>query len=49
MATTTFGQILELDEKLEGCIQYSEQLEHFVTANDINELDRKRALLLTVI
>ena len=48
MAITTFGQILEFDEKLEDWIQYSQRLEHFFTANDIDDANKKRAILLTV-
>ena len=48
MATTTFGRTLDFDEKLEDWIQYSEQLEHFLTANDIDDANKKRVILLTV-
>ena len=49
MATTAFGRILEFDEKLEDWIQYSERLQHFFTANDIDNINKKRATLLTLI
>ena len=41
MAITTFGRILEFDEELEDWIQYSERLECFFTANDINDANKK--------
>ena len=46
---TAFDRFLEFDEKLEDWIQYSEQLEHFFTANDIVDANKKRVILLTVI
>ena len=49
MAITTFGRILEFNEKLEDWIQCSKQLEHFFTANDIDDANKKRVVLLIVI
>ena len=49
MAATTFSRILEFNEKLEDWIQYSERLEYFFTANNIDDANKKRAILLTVI
>ena len=49
MDTTTFSRILEFNEKLEDWIQYSERLEYFFTANNIDDANEKRAILLTVI
>ena len=43
MATTTFGQILEFNEKLKDWIQYSKQLEHFFTANDIGDTEQSES------
>ena len=49
MAITTFSRILEFKEKLEDWIQYSERMGHFFTANNIGDVNKKRAILLTVI
>ena len=46
---TTFGRISEFDQKLEDWIQYSEQLQFFLTANKIDDEDQKKVILLTVI
>ena len=37
ITTCSFSRILEFDEKLEDWIQYSKTLEHFFTANDIDD------------
>ena len=44
-----FGKIGEFDEKQEEWTQYVEQLEHFYAANEIDNADKERAILLTVI
>ena len=44
-----FGKIGEFDEKQEEWTQYVERLEHFYAANEIDNADKKRAILLTVI
>ena len=49
MTVTTFGRILECDEKLKDWIQYSNRLEHCFTANEINDANKKRVILFTVI
>ena len=49
MAITTFGRILEFDEKLEDRIQYFKRLEQFFSANDNDDGNKKRVILLTVI
>ena len=43
-----FGQIKEFDEEKEQWTQYVERLGHFFMANDVESLERKRAILLTV-
>ena len=47
MAVTTFGRILEFNEKVEDWIQYTEKLEYF--AKDIGDANKNRAILLIVI
>ena len=44
-----FGKIGEFDEKQEEWTQYVERLDHFYAANEIDNADKKRAILLTVI
>ena len=43
-----FGKIGEFDEKQEEWTQYVERLDHFFAANEIDNADKKRAILLTV-
>ena len=47
MAITTSGQIIEFNGKLEDWIQYSKKLEHLFTANDIDDANKKKVILLT--
>ena len=44
-----FGKIGEFDEKQEEWTQYVERLDHFYAANEIDNADKKRGILLTVI
>ena len=44
-----FGKIGEFDEKQEEWTQYVERLDHFYAANEIDNTDKKRAILLTII
>ena len=44
-----FRWYLEFNEKLDDWIQYSERLEYFFTANDIDATNKKTVILLTVI
>ena len=46
---TLFGHINEFNPEKEDWIQYAERLEHFFTANSIDEPNKKKAMLLTVI
>ncbi len=43
-----FGKI-EFDEEKEEWAQYVERLGNFFSANNVTEVDRKRAIFLTVI
>ena len=49
ITTCTFSRILEFDDKLEDWIQYTKRLEHSFTANNIDDANKKRVILLTVI
>ena len=46
---TLFGHINEFNPEKEDWIQYAERLEHFFAANSIDEPNKKKAMLLTVI
>ena len=46
---TSISSVGEFDPDLEDWTQYAEQLGHYLTANGIDEVDRKRAVLLTTI
>ena len=44
-----FGQIAEFDKSKEEWPLYAERLEQYFTANGVDNADRKRAILLSVI
>ena len=46
---TSVGSVWEFDPDLEDWMQYAERLGHYLTANGIDEVGRKRAVLLTTI
>ena len=46
---TSIGSVGEFDPDLEDWTQYAEWLGHYLTANDIDEVGRKRVVLLTTI
>ena len=48
-ATTIFGSISEFDSETEQFTEWAERLEQWFLANEITDLDRKRALLLSFI
>ena len=47
MATSNFGTLCAYDTNKEDCQSYVERLELFFTANDVNDAEKKRAILLT--
>ncbi len=49
MMASLFGNISEFNPDREDWIQYSEKLEHYFVANQIENDSRKRAKFLTVI
>ena len=46
---TSIGSVGEFDPDLEDWTQYAERLGHYLTANSIDKVDRKSAVLLTTI
>ena len=46
---TSIGSVGEFDPDLEYWMQYAERLGHYLTANRMDEISRKRAVLLTAI
>ena len=44
-----FVQIAEFDESKEECPLYAEKLEQYFAANGIDDADRQRAILVSVI
>ena len=49
MAVATLGRVDEFDGARDDWPQYVERLEHFFTANGIEDAEKKRSVLLTVI
>ena len=49
MAAVTLGRVEEFDGTNDDWLQYVERLEHFFAANGIDDADKKRAVLLTVV
>ena len=47
MATSNFGTLCAYDSNKEDWQSYVERLELFFTANDVNDAEKKRAILLT--
>ena len=45
----TLGRVVEFDETKDDWLQYVERLEHFLAANGIDDANKKRAVLLTVV
>ena len=43
----TFGKVSEFDIKLENWPEYIERLEQYLVTNDIDNDDKKRAILLS--
>ena len=48
-ATSTLGRVDEFDGTRDDWLQYVERMEHFFAANGIDDADKKRAVLLTVV
>ena len=46
---TSIGSVGKFKLSQEDWTQYTERLGHYLTANGIDKVDRKRALLLTII
>ena len=49
MSAGTLGRVDEFDETKDDWLQYVERLEHFLAANGIDDANKKRAVLLTVV
>ena len=48
MMATLFGNVQEYDSEKEEWSQYAERLEHFFLASKVEDAERKRAILLSV-
>ena len=48
-AIATLGRVDEFDGTRDDWLQYVERLEHFFSANGVDDADKKRSVLLTVI
>ena len=49
MMAATFGKVEEFDSKKKEWPQHVETLQHFVMANDTVDVEKKRAVFLSVV